>query len=185
VYDHELLEAIAHRMELPVEEARVYDELAPSLIQDWLLPLREEQYAPQEAYLDHLEKLVEAIGRAGNSIIVGRGAAFHLPRESTLRVLIVAPLKARAQQLAEHMGLTLRTAKRAARDLDSRSARFVRTMYRVDASDPHHYDLVLDSHNLGLEIAAEILIRAVEAGMPSKWAQAGIASSGGEARDLH
>jgi cytidylate kinase len=184
VYDHELLEAIAHRMQLPVEEARVFDELAPSVIQDWLLPLREEQYAPQEAYLDHLEKLVEAIGRAGNSIIVGRGAAFHLPRESTLRVLIVAPLKARAQHLAEHMGLTPRTAKRAARDLDARSARFVRTMYRIDANDPHHYDLVLDSHHLGLEIAAEVLVRAVEAGFPSKWSQSSLPSSGGEALDL-
>ena len=167
VYDHELLEAIAHRMEVPVEEARVYDELAPSMIQDWLLPLREEQYAPQEAYLDHLEKLVEAIGRAGNSIIVGRGAAFHLPRQSTLRVRVVAPLKSRAQHLAEHMGLTPRTAKRAARDLDARSARFVRTMYRADATDPHHYDLVLDSHSLGLEIASELIVRAVEAGSGS------------------
>ena len=34
------------------------------MVQDWLLPLREEYYAPQEAYLDHLAKLIEAIGRA-------------------------------------------------------------------------------------------------------------------------
>jgi cytidylate kinase len=180
VYDHELLEAIAHRMEVPVEEARIYDELAPSVIQDWLLPLREEQYAPQEAYLDHLEKLVEAIGRAGNSIVVGRGAAFHLPRESTLRVLVLAPLKARAQRLAEHMGLTPRTARRAARDLDARSARFVRTMYRVDANDPHQYDLVLDSHSLGLEITSEVIVRAVEAGSPPKWSQPGRSGSGND-----
>src|SRR5262245_52598789 len=39
VYDHELLEAIAHGMEVPTEEARAFDELAPSVIQDWLLPL--------------------------------------------------------------------------------------------------------------------------------------------------
>src|SRR5262245_38738191 len=50
VYDHELLEAIAQRMEVPVEEARTFDELAPSVIQDWLLPLGEEHFAPHEAY---------------------------------------------------------------------------------------------------------------------------------------
>ncbi len=53
------------------------DELAPSMVQDWLLPLREEYYAPQEAYLDHLAKLIEAIGRAGESILVGRGCGLH------------------------------------------------------------------------------------------------------------
>ena len=96
VFDHELLEAIASRMELAIDEVRAFDELAPSVVQDWILPLREEHYAPQEAYLDHLAKLVEAIGRAGDSIIIGRGAGFLLPREETLSVRIVAPLKARA-----------------------------------------------------------------------------------------
>ncbi len=37
-------------------------------------------------------------------------------------------------------------------------------MYRVDANDPHNYDLVLDSHALGLPIAAEVIVRTIEAG---------------------
>lgn len=168
VYNHELLDAIAHRMELPIEEVQTFDELAPSVVQDWILPLREEHYAPQEAYLDHLAKLVEAIGRAGESIIVGRGAGFILPRTETLTVRIIAPLKARAARLAERLGVSVRTARRAARDLDRRRAQFERVMYRVDSNDPHNYDLVLDSHALGLSIAAEVIIRAVEAGLPPK-----------------
>jgi cytidylate kinase len=166
VYDHEILEAIANRMEMPTEEVRAFDELSPSVVQDWILPLREEHYAPQEAYLDHLAKLVEAIGRAGDSVIVGRGAAFLLPRDSTLLVRVIAPLKFRAERLAERMGVSVRTARRAARDLDRRRNQFERTMYRVDSTDPHNYDLVLDSHNLGVAIAAEVLIRAIEAGEP-------------------
>jgi len=167
VYDHEILEAIAHRMETPTEEVRGFDELAPSVVQDWILPLREEHYAPQEAYLDLLAKLVEAIGRAGDSVIVGRGAGFLLARPSTLLVRVVAPLKSRAERLAERMGVSVRTARRAARDLDRRRHQFERTMYRVDPSDPHNYDLVLDSDSLGLTIAAEIIIRAVESGRPA------------------
>jgi cytidylate kinase len=166
VFDDELLEAIAHRMELPVEDVKTFDELAPSVVQDWLLPLREEHYAPQEAYLDHLAKLIEAIGRAGESIIVGRGAGFLLPRETTLSVRIVAPLKVRAARLAERMGVSVRTARRAARDLDRRRAYFDRTMHRMDAADPHNYDLVLDSGSLGIEIATAVIVRAVEAGRP-------------------
>ena len=91
VYDHELLEAIAQRMERPTDEVRAFDELAPSVVQDWLLPLREEHYAPQEAYLDHLAKLVEAIGRAGDSIVVGRGAGWLLPRSEDPPLSVVTP----------------------------------------------------------------------------------------------
>lgn len=167
VYDHELLEGIANRMEVPIEEARTYDELAPSVLQDWLLPLGEEHYAPHEAYLDHLAKLVASIGRSGSSILVGRGAGFLLPREETLSVRAIAPLKFRAQRFAERMGLTTRTARRAVRELDRRSRKFVKVMYRVDANDPHQYDLVLDTHSLGIDLAAEVLVRAVEAGQPS------------------
>lgn len=167
VFDHELLEGIAHRMEVSIEEARTYDELSPSVIQDWLLPLGEEHYAPHEAYLDHLAKLVASIGRSGESILVGRGAGFLLPRKETLTVRVVAPLKVRAQRFGERMGLSPRTARRAVRELDRRSRKFARVMYRVDADDPHQYDLVLDTHSLGLSIATEILVRAIEAGQPS------------------
>jgi cytidylate kinase len=166
VYDHEVLEAIAQRMEMPTDEVRAFDELAPSVVQDWILPLREEHYAPQEAYLDHLAKLVQAIGRAEESVIVGRGAGFLLPRESTLMVRVIAPLPFRAERLAERMGVSVRTARRAARDLDRRRTQFERTMYRVDPNDPHNYDLVLDSHSMGLSIAAEVILSAVEAGQP-------------------
>ncbi|MBV8311407.1 MAG: cytidylate kinase-like family protein [Planctomycetaceae bacterium] len=166
VYDHELLEAIAHRMGLPVDEVRCFDELAPSVVQDWLLPLREEHYAPQEAYLDHLAKLIEAIGRAGESVLVGRGAGFLLPRETTLSVRIIAPLRYRALRLAERMGVSVRTARRAAKDLDRRRAQFDRTMHRIVSADPHNYDMVLDSHSLGLDIAVEVIARAVESGRP-------------------
>lgn len=167
VFDHEILEVIAQRMEVATDEVRVYDELAPSVVQDWILPLREEHYAPQEAYLDHLAKLVEAIGRAGESVIVGRGANFLLPREEILAVRVIAPLKARAIRLSERMGVSLRTARRAAKDLDRRRLHFDRTMHRADSADPHNYDLVLNSDSLGLEIAAELIIRAIEAGLPS------------------
>jgi cytidylate kinase len=167
VYDQELIEAIAHRMNQPIDVVQGLDELAPSMVQDWLLPLREEYYAPQEAYLDHLAKLIEAIGRAGESILVGRGAGFMLPRETTLSLRVIAPLKVRAIRLAERMGVSVRTARRAARDLDRRRAQFDRTMHRANSNDPHNFDLVLDTNSLSLTIATDIIVRAIEAGRPS------------------
>ena len=89
-----------------------------------------------------------------------------LPREATLLVRVIAPLPFRAERLAERMGVSIRTARRAARDLDRRRSQFERTMYRVDPADPHQYDLVIDSHSMGLEIGAEIIVKAIEAGRP-------------------
>ena len=40
VYDARIVEAIADRMERPVEQVEALDELSPSVVQDWLLPLR-------------------------------------------------------------------------------------------------------------------------------------------------
>ena len=65
---------------------------------------------------------------------------------------IIAPLKARAVRLSERMQVSIRTARRAARDLDRRRIQFDRTMHRADATDPHNFDIVLDSDSLGLEI---------------------------------
>jgi cytidylate kinase len=39
-------------------------------------------------------------------------------------------------------------------------------MHRMNSADPHNFDVVLDSHSLGLEITAEVVVRAVEAGRP-------------------
>jgi hypothetical protein len=79
---------------------------------------------------------------------------------------VIAPLKVRAQRLAERMGVSVRTARRAARDLDRRRAQFDRTMHRADPNDAHHFDLVLETASLGLDICTEVVVRAVEVGRP-------------------
>ena len=106
VYDQEIIDSIAKAMGITADEVKILDELSPSIAQDWILPLREEYYAPQEAYLDHLAKLIDSAGKAGNAVIIGRGANFHLPREETLSVRITAPLKFRAEHLAEVLHVT-------------------------------------------------------------------------------
>lgn len=166
LYDARILETIASRMQRPIEEVEALDELSPSVVQDWLLPLREEHWAPLESYLDHLAKLVLSIGHAGHAVIVGRGAGFMLPRHVVLSVRVVAPIKARARRLSERMGISPRTARRMARDLDRRRHKFARTMFHVDDADPHVYDLVIDTESVGLPIATEIIVRAIEAGQP-------------------
>ena len=165
-YNREIVETIAQRMGISIEEAETFDELPPTRMQAWALPVLEERYAPHETYLDHLEKLVDAIGRDGQAVVIGRGAGFCLPRGWILSVRIVAPLEERAVRLAERLGVSVRTARQAAIDLDRRRDRFARLQLNVDPHDPHHYDLVLNSQTLGLDIAAQLIVKAIEAGAP-------------------
>lgn len=166
-YNREILETIAQRMGISIEEAETFDELPPTRMQAWALPVLEERYAPHETYLDHLEKLVDSIGREGSAVIIGRGAGFCLPRGWILSVRIVAPLEERAARLAERLGVSVRTARQAAIDLDRRRDRFARLQLNVDPHDPHHYDLALNSLTLGLDLAAQLIVNAIEAGAAS------------------
>lgn len=167
VYNEEFIEIIARRMKISPEMVRTLDELAPGMIQDWLLPLREQHYAPQENYFEHLDHLIQEIGRLGDAVIVGRGAGFLLPEENTLRVRLVAPLPNRAGRLADRMGVTPRTAKRAARDLDRRRKQFDWALYRKDSDDPHHYHMTLDTTTLGIALCVDVITLAVVRGIPA------------------
>lgn len=40
-------------------------------------------------------------------------------------------------------------------------------MYHVDETDAHNYDLMIDTNSLGLAMAAELIVRAVEFGRPT------------------
>jgi cytidylate kinase len=90
-----------------------------------------------------------------------------IPRREVLSVRVVAPIRARARSLSDRLGVSPRTARRLAIDLDRRRRKFARTMFRVDDTDPHEYDLVIDTESVGLPIACELIARAVEAGRPA------------------
>ena len=167
VYNEEVVEVISRRMQVAPDLVKSLDELAPGMIQDWLLPLREQHYAPQETYLEHLEHLIQEVGRVGDAVIVGRGAGFLLPADRTLRVRIVAPLSNRASRLSDRMGVSVRTARRAARDLDRRRRQFDWALYRKESDDPHNYHMTLDSTALGIPICVDLITLAIVKGFPS------------------
>lgn len=167
IYNEEIVEIIARRMQVSSELVRTLDELAPGMIQDWLLPLREHHYAPQETYLEHLEHLIHEVGKLGDAVIVGRGAGYLLPADRTLRVRLVAPLSNRSARLADRMGVSQRTARRAAKDLDRRRRQFDWSLYRKESNDPHNYHMTLDSTALGIQLCTDLITLAIIRGLPS------------------
>jgi cytidylate kinase len=169
VYNEEFVDIIARRMQVTPDMIKSLDELAPGMIQDWILPLREQHYAPQETYMDHLEHLIREVGHVGEAVMVGRGAGFLLPEDRTLRVRIVAPETNRAARLADRMGVSHRTARRMTRDLDRRRNQFDWSIYRKDAANPHNYHITLDTAALGIPLCVDVITLAVIRGFPPGW----------------
>jgi hypothetical protein len=168
VYDHELLERIAEDMGVRTTLLESVDERQ----QGWLLETveaflsapAESEWTPlvsEGAYVRHLVETVLALGAHGECVIVGRGAAFILPAETTLRVRLVAAPKERARVLAEQFGLPGPEAARRLRAIDRERSDFVRDHFLKDPDDPRNYDLVLNTSRFSAAEGAELIVAAL------------------------
>ncbi len=97
------------------------------------------------AYVHHLIKTVLALGVNGECVIVGRGAAFILPKATTLRVRLVGTVQDRILVLARRLSISEREAARRVRSLDRERTDFVRDHFLKDPTDPRNFDLVLNA----------------------------------------
>ena len=87
----------------------------------------------------------ELQGVIGDCVIVGRGAAHILPKETTLRVRLVGNLDDRIAAICRRMALTKEKAAKWLADTDHQRQTFVKDHFLKDPSDSHNYDLVLNT----------------------------------------
>jgi cytidylate kinase len=168
VYDHELLEQIALDMGLRTALLESVDErhqgwLRESVEAD-LAALASGNRAPwasESAYVHHLIRTIRALGAHGECVIVGRGAAFILPPETTLRVRLVGPLKERVAALGRRLGVSEREAAAKLRTLDRERNDFVHDHWAKDPADASHYDLVLGTNRLSVHKLAELIVETL------------------------
>ncbi len=118
VYDDELLAKIAQDMGVRAALLKSVDERSLSWITEVFeasMPTRDtgdwDSPPSESAYAHHLIKTVLALGTHGECVIVGRGAAFILPAETTLRVRLVGKLRERVAAWARACR-TFRSEKR-------------------------------------------------------------------------
>jgi cytidylate kinase len=108
-----------------------------------------------------LVRLLLAVAARGNAVIVGRGAGFMLPPETTVHARIIAPLDARVAYMAQELRLTRPEAVEEVRARDERRANFLDQTLALDPSDLTAFDVVVNSDRLGVEAAAQFIGWAV------------------------
>jgi cytidylate kinase len=167
VYDHELLEDVAHEMGVRTSSLEQLDGRKQSWLQEsigaYLTSLvagDESLQLSESAFVYHLIEVVLALGAHGECVIVGRGAAFILPAETTLRVRLVGSVPERIATVSRKLAITEREASRRIRTLDRERNAFVQEHFLKDPADPRNHDLVLNVPRLSVPRCAEMIVEA-------------------------
>jgi cytidylate kinase len=165
VYDHELLEMIAREMGLRVSLLESVDEKRVGVIQEAVAEFMEAfatvRRVSEGAYVKHLVETVLALGSHGECVIVGRGAPHILPRDTTLRVRLIAALEERVAAMSRNHKMSLDQARKEVTRLDEERRAFVRSHFQQDPADPHHYDLVLNAGRFSVPECAALIVDGV------------------------
>jgi hypothetical protein len=162
VYDREILEKVGEDMRRPPRHLQAVDERPGSWLEEFLAGLASQYSVSPDLYLKYLVGAVRGLGQIGRCVIVGRGANFVLPAETTLRVRLVASAEDRTRVIAQRLHLGLREAAAWAERAERERGEFVRRAFRHDVTDPHHYDLVLHMSRLTVDEAAEVIVGVLQ-----------------------
>ena len=111
-----------------------------------------------QAYFHRLQESLRALAAKGECVIVGRGAVFVLPAETTLRVRLVADRVDRIAQIGREQALSPEAAARHLEESDRQRAAFIRERFGKDTTDPVHYDLVVNLSRWTVDEAADLIV---------------------------
>jgi len=161
VYSQDLIEYMTHD---EGAKAQLLSELPPDAA-EWadrgVARLKADGMVRSDDGLGELPRLLLMLASRGAVIIVGRGAGYLLPPESTLHVRMVSPLPARIAYLAQLMRLTREQAAEEVRRRDQKRAEFLATSFRRPPAEAHAFDLTLNSGRLGEELCSELIVAAL------------------------
>jgi cytidylate kinase len=163
IYDQELLEYMAQ--EAGVNQSVL--DAPPTTPADWV-EARLQQLIRDKAVNEHptivnLARVMLTLGAQGQVVLIGRGAGCILPRETTLTVRVIAPLRERIAYMGQWLRLPIEEAAERVRLRDERRREFVAKNFHCDPNEVHNYDMLLNSSLLGEDVCAELIVQATRA----------------------
>ena len=161
VFDSEIVDAIAQKANVRRELIESLDERDRETITDIVRGFLHPQPIQTAGYLANLREVVLTLGHQGDVVIVGRGAQYILPSQFGLRARLVAPVEVRIRRIAGAGKLSLKAAQAEVEKSDQERARLNRRHFGRDQRDPLNYDVIINTAELTVEEAADIMVAAV------------------------
>jgi hypothetical protein len=162
VFDNEIVDAIAQRARVRRELVESLDERDRETIRDAVEGLLHPQPMETSGYLANLHEIFLTLGHQGDVVIVGRGAHLILPSQFGLRVRMVAPVEVRVRRIASGDKMSLNAARLAVEKSDRERATLARRQYGQNVADPANQDLTINTAELSVESATEIVLAALQ-----------------------
>lgn len=158
----QIIQHVAESTRMSSKVVETLDEKAVTRVDSMVASMFANRHLSPDVYFRHLTRVIATIGEHGNAIIVGRGAGFILPKDKTLRVRFIAPLDFRVRHFMETRGLTQPEAKKYVEKRDAGRVGFIKKYFKVDAGDPSHYDMVVNTEMLGMDGAVLAVSGAIQ-----------------------
>jgi cytidylate kinase len=115
-----------------------------------------------DAYRQQVARLVIASADAGQVVIIGRAGQIILANyPGVFHVQVVAPKSIRISRVAQAQNIPLECAKNQVDASDRFRQRYLRQHYHADWNDSSLYDLVINTSQISIKTAAELVIAAL------------------------
>jgi cytidylate kinase len=168
VYNQELLEYIAQEGAFRQDVLESLPDAAARWAAERLQRVLREQTLSQHPSIVELARVILALGAQGEVVLIGRGAGYILPPETTLNVRIIAPLAERVAYMSQWLRLTVEESAEQVRQRDARRAEFLSTHFHRQPGDIYQYDVLLNSSLLGEDLCAELIAQAARAKLEAR-----------------
>ena len=160
VFDSRIVDEVAKAAHVHQRLVAGADERVHSYWEQTWRELLLDELSDKE-YLAHLSQEITTLGHQGNVVIVGRGAQYFLPPQCALRVRMVAPIEDRIFRLMQTEKISSDQARAKIREVDSKRGAFIWKVFRKDVGAPINHDLVLNTGELPIRSATEIVLSAL------------------------
>ncbi|MBW2643866.1 MAG: cytidylate kinase family protein, partial [Deltaproteobacteria bacterium] len=97
------------------------------------------------------------IGKHGQAIIIGRGSNFVLPPDKRLSIRVIAPMEERIRNVSKELDITVEEAKQRVIKTESDRKAFIKKYFNADIADIFNYDLIINTENLSIDDAINII----------------------------
>ncbi len=149
-YDTEAIENAAREMGF-LKDIKEVDEKVPSLFERLFTQ-------KPEIHLDRLHSIIYELASRGNAVFLGRGSHILLRTfKCALHIRVIASLEKRIENLVGR-GWHREVAIKAIHKSDHERGAFIKFAFEVDWDNPELYDLVLNTDNLTVDMAANTVL---------------------------
>ena len=124
-------------------------------------PSSSAQSLNDQAFIEATTSVVRDLARAGDVVIIGRGANMILANvPGIIHVGLVAPLEVRVETAIRREHFTREEAQRYVEELEQARVIFFRKFFKVNPFDPSLYHIMLNMGEVQPGTAAEIIANA-------------------------